>query len=65
MLAAASGAYDEQDGRHSEEAAAFAFAVMTTLGDVRIGEAARVHMAEIAARTPPRSPRAPPSATTT
>ncbi|MDP9849773.1 DUF6571 family protein [Streptosporangium lutulentum] len=48
MLAAASGAYDEQDGRHSEEAAAFAFAVMTTLGDVRIGEAARVHMAEIA-----------------
>ncbi|WP_326640411.1 hypothetical protein OG884_36195 [Streptosporangium sp. NBC_01755] len=48
MLAAASGAYDEQDGRHSKEAAAFAFAVMTTLDEVRIGEAARVHMAEIA-----------------
>ncbi|WP_157594748.1 DUF6571 family protein [Streptosporangium amethystogenes] len=48
MLAAASGAYDERDGEHSKEAAAFAFAVMTTMGDVKLGEKTRVHMAEIA-----------------
>ncbi|GAB2445457.1 hypothetical protein GCM10027187_08400 [Streptosporangium sandarakinum] len=46
MLAAASGAYDEEDGKHSQESAAFAFTVMTTLG--KVGEGARVHLAEIA-----------------
>lgn len=48
MLAAASGAYDEEDGRHSAESAAFAFTVMTTLDDLRIGQEVRVHLAEIA-----------------
>jgi hypothetical protein len=35
--AAASGAYDEQDGHHSQAAGAFAFTVMTTLPHVRDG----------------------------
>ncbi|MFF4773431.1 DUF6571 family protein [Microtetraspora fusca] len=48
LLAAASGAYDEQDGKHSKESAAFAYTVMTMLPDLKIGDAARVHLAEIA-----------------
>lgn len=48
MLAAASGAYDEQDGKHSKEAAALAFTVMTTFDDLKLGEGIRVHLAEIA-----------------
>jgi hypothetical protein len=48
MLAAASGAYDEKDGKHSKEAASFAFTVMTTLNGLVIGQAARIHLAEIA-----------------
>ncbi|MCG5217910.1 DUF6571 family protein [Streptosporangium soli] len=48
MLAAASGAYDEQGGKHSKEAAAFAFTVITTMSGFDIGDAARVHMSEIA-----------------
>ncbi|MET8156986.1 DUF6571 family protein [Sphaerisporangium sp. NPDC005289] len=50
MLAAASGAHDEKDGTHSKDAALFAFTVMTTMGDLRIGQAARIHLAEIAGR---------------
>ncbi|WP_449063588.1 DUF6571 family protein [Planomonospora algeriensis] len=48
MLAAAAGAYDEKDGAHSREAAAFAFTVMTTFGDLKVPEAARVHLSELA-----------------
>ncbi|WP_424530707.1 DUF6571 family protein [Sphaerisporangium viridialbum] len=48
MLAAASGAYDEKDGQHSKDAAAFAFTVMTTLGGLNIGRATRIHLSEIA-----------------
>ncbi|MBB5963237.1 DUF6571 family protein [Planomonospora venezuelensis] len=48
MLAAAAGAYDEQDGAHSREAAAFAFTVMTTFGDFKVAESARVHLSELA-----------------
>ncbi|MEU8268872.1 DUF6571 family protein [Sphaerisporangium sp. NPDC049002] len=48
MLAAASGAYDEKDGHHSKDAAAFAFTVMTTLGQLSIGQGTRIHLAEIA-----------------
>ncbi|MDP9865711.1 MULTISPECIES: DUF6571 family protein [Streptosporangium] len=48
MLAAASGAYDEDDGKHSKESAAFAFTVMTTMDDLKLGEGIRVHLAEIA-----------------
>ncbi|GGL42140.1 hypothetical protein GCM10014719_49300 [Planomonospora parontospora subsp. antibiotica] len=48
MLAAAAGAYDERDGAHSREAAAFAFTVMTTFGDLKVPEAARVHLSELA-----------------
>ncbi|MEV7010508.1 DUF6571 family protein [Streptosporangium sp. NPDC051022] len=48
MLAAASGAYDEEDGKHSAESAAFAFTVMTTLDDLQLGQEVRIHLAEIA-----------------
>ncbi|GII27343.1 DUF6571 family protein [Planotetraspora mira] len=48
MLAAASGAYDEEDGEHTKEAAFFAYTVMTTLGRLEVGEEVRVHLAEIA-----------------
>ncbi|MFD8555786.1 hypothetical protein ACFV1N_00665 [Streptosporangium canum] len=48
MLAAASGAYDEEDGKHSQESAAFAFTVMTTMDDLKLGKEVRVHLAEIA-----------------
>jgi hypothetical protein len=48
MLAAASGAYDEKDGKHSKDAAFFAFTVMTTMGKLNAGQAARIHLAEIA-----------------
>ncbi|GAA2863373.1 hypothetical protein GCM10010517_22410 [Streptosporangium fragile] len=48
LLAAASGAYDEQQGRHSKEAAFFAYTVMTTADDLELGDATRPHLAEIA-----------------
>ncbi|GAA0992775.1 hypothetical protein GCM10009555_082380 [Acrocarpospora macrocephala] len=48
LLAAASGAYDEQDGKHSKEAAFFAYTVMTTADEWKLNDATRIHMAEIA-----------------
>jgi hypothetical protein len=48
LLAAASGAYDEQDGKHSQEAAFFAYTVMTTADGWRLNDATRIHLAEIA-----------------
>ncbi len=48
MLAAASGAYDEKDGKHSQEAARFAFTVITKADEWVIGDATRVHLSEIA-----------------
>ncbi|WP_449060684.1 hypothetical protein [Planomonospora algeriensis] len=48
LLAAASGAYDEQDGRHSQEAAFFAYTVMTEADGWRLNDATRIHLAEIA-----------------
>ncbi|GAA0967784.1 hypothetical protein GCM10009555_012180 [Acrocarpospora macrocephala] len=49
LLAAATGVYDEQDGKHSREAAVFAYAVMTGADEWRLNDATRVHLAEIAA----------------
>ncbi|WP_189167008.1 DUF6571 family protein, partial [Sphaerisporangium melleum] len=48
MLAAASGAYDETDGNHTKDAAHYAYTIMTTIDDLKIGDATRVHLAEIA-----------------
>jgi hypothetical protein len=48
MLAAAAGAYDEQDGRHSTEAARFAYTVMTTFHDLKVADANKIHLSEIA-----------------
>jgi hypothetical protein len=48
MLAAASGAYDEKDGAHSEVAARFAFTVITATAGFPFGPATRVHLSEIA-----------------
>ncbi|WP_182903194.1 hypothetical protein [Microbispora sp. H10830] len=48
MLAAASGAYDEKDGAHSDVAARFAFAVVTGTSAFRFAPPTRVHLAEIA-----------------
>ncbi|GAA1006058.1 hypothetical protein Aple_041030 [Acrocarpospora pleiomorpha] len=48
LLAAASGAYDEQDGEHSQEAAFFAYTVMTTADEWRLNDATRIHLAEVA-----------------
>ncbi|XVQ83346.1 hypothetical protein ACQP2K_31585 [Microbispora siamensis] len=48
MLAAASGAYDERDGAHSDVAARFAFAVVTGASGFRFAPPTRVHLAEIA-----------------
>ncbi|MEU4538054.1 hypothetical protein AB0G15_24690 [Streptosporangium sp. NPDC023825] len=48
MLAAASGAYDEPQGRHSREAAFFAYTVMTTADELRLDDATRPHLSEIA-----------------
>jgi len=48
VLAAASGAYDEADGRHSEPAARFAFTVITRADEWKVPPAMRVHLAEIA-----------------
>ncbi|MBG0814243.1 hypothetical protein [Planomonospora sp. ID82291] len=47
LLAAASGAYDEQDGKHGQEAAFFAYTVMTTADGWRLNDATRIHLAEI------------------
>ncbi|GAA1019784.1 hypothetical protein Aple_061100 [Acrocarpospora pleiomorpha] len=49
LLAAASGAYDEQDGKHSPQAAVFAYTVMTGADEWRLNDATRIHLAEIAA----------------
>ncbi|MEU8195712.1 hypothetical protein AB0C10_18200 [Microbispora amethystogenes] len=48
LLAAASGAYDERDGAHSDVAARFAYAVVTGTSDFRFAPPTRVHLAEIA-----------------
>ncbi|GII78780.1 hypothetical protein Sru01_37620 [Sphaerisporangium rufum] len=48
LLAAASGAYDEQDGRHTDAAARFAFTVMTTADDFKLAAPTRIHLSEIA-----------------
>ncbi|WP_203967931.1 hypothetical protein [Sphaerisporangium melleum] len=48
VLAAASGAYDERDGQHSDIAARFAFTVITTADDFKLAEPTRIHLAEIA-----------------
>ncbi|WP_031164230.1 hypothetical protein [Streptosporangium roseum] len=48
MLAAASGAYDEAQGKHSQEAAFFAYTVMTSVDDLKLGDATRPHLSEIA-----------------
>ncbi|MGI5486981.1 hypothetical protein [Microtetraspora malaysiensis] len=48
LLASASGTYDERDGGHSEEAARFAFAVMTTVPGFSLAAQTRPHLAEIA-----------------
>ncbi|WP_204044914.1 hypothetical protein [Acrocarpospora phusangensis] len=48
LLAAASGTYDEQDGKHTQEAAFFAYTVMTSADEWRLNDATRIHMAEIA-----------------
>ncbi|MEV7803495.1 hypothetical protein AB0O28_11165 [Microbispora sp. NPDC088329] len=48
MLAAASGAYDEKDGAHSDVAARFAFAVVTGTSGFRFAPPTRVHLAGIA-----------------
>ncbi|GAA3117335.1 hypothetical protein GCM10010466_05410 [Planomonospora alba] len=48
LLAAASGAYDEQDGEHSRQAAFFAYTVMTTADEWPLNDATRPHLAEIA-----------------
>ncbi|MEU9884143.1 hypothetical protein [Sphaerisporangium sp. NPDC051011] len=48
MLAAASGAYDEKDGHHSDAAARFAFTVITTADDFKLADPTRIHLSEIA-----------------
>ncbi|WP_214106435.1 hypothetical protein [Acrocarpospora catenulata] len=48
LLAAASGAYDERDGKHSQEAAFFAYTVMTTVDEWRLNDAIKIHLGEIA-----------------
>ncbi|WP_189243188.1 hypothetical protein [Planobispora rosea] len=48
LLAAASGAYDEQDGKHSQESAFFAYTVMTAADEWPLSDATRLHLAEIA-----------------
>ncbi|MFC7650050.1 hypothetical protein ACFQX6_64225 [Streptosporangium lutulentum] len=53
MLAAASGAYDEEQGKHSREAVFFAYTVMTTVDDLKLGDATRLHLSEIASSYAP------------
>jgi hypothetical protein len=48
VLAAGSGALNEVDGKHTEPAARFAFNVITTVGDLDVGEATRIHLSKIA-----------------
>ncbi|MEO3862439.1 hypothetical protein [Acrocarpospora sp. B8E8] len=48
LLAAASGAYDERDGEHSQEAVLFAYTVMTTADEWQLNDATRIHLAEVA-----------------
>ncbi|MGV9775476.1 hypothetical protein [Streptosporangium sp. NPDC003464] len=48
MLVAASGGYDEAQGKHSQEAAFFAYTVMTSVDDLKPGDATRPHLSEIA-----------------
>ncbi|MCC5578657.1 hypothetical protein IMZ11_23810 [Microtetraspora sp. AC03309] len=48
LLAAVSGTYDERQGRHSREAVFFAYTVMTTVDDLRLHDATRVHLGELA-----------------
>ncbi|WP_248963899.1 hypothetical protein [Sphaerisporangium perillae] len=48
VLAAASGAYDEKDGQHSDVAARFAFTVITTADDFKLADPTRIHLSMIA-----------------
>ncbi|WP_214412919.1 DUF6571 family protein [Sphaerisporangium fuscum] len=48
VLAAASGAYDEKDGHHSDMAARFAFTVITTADGLKLADPTRIHLSEIA-----------------
>ncbi|MCW2879809.1 MAG: hypothetical protein JWQ95_3909, partial [Sphaerisporangium sp.] len=48
LLASASGAYDEKDGKHSDVAARFAFTVITTAYDFKLADPTRIHLSEIA-----------------
>ncbi|GII54601.1 hypothetical protein Pth03_29900 [Planotetraspora thailandica] len=48
LLASASGAYDESDGRHSDAAARFTFNLIIAAGAIEFAPPARVHLAEIA-----------------
>ncbi|SNS36079.1 hypothetical protein SAMN05216276_100872 [Streptosporangium subroseum] len=48
LLAAASGAYDEKQGEHSPEAVFFTYTLMTTMDDLKLGDATRLHLSEIA-----------------
>ncbi|WP_433218106.1 hypothetical protein [Microtetraspora malaysiensis] len=48
LLAAVSGVYDEEQGEHSREAAFFAYTVMTTVDDIHLADATRVHLGELA-----------------
>jgi hypothetical protein len=47
LLAAASGAYDEADDKHSDQAARFAYTVITTVDDMNLAPPTRIHLAEI------------------
>lgn len=47
MLAAASGVYDEKDGAHSQDAARFAFHVITTAPKLSMHDVMKRHLAEI------------------
>ncbi|MFC4058062.1 hypothetical protein ACFOWE_07130 [Planomonospora corallina] len=53
LLASASGAHDEKQGGHSRQAAFFAYTVMTTVDDIRLHDAARPHLSELAASYAP------------
>lgn len=48
LLVAASGAYDEQDGAHSDTAVRFAFAVITTADEFQVTDPIRIHLSRIA-----------------
>ncbi|WP_162641909.1 hypothetical protein [Streptosporangium sp. 'caverna'] len=53
LLAGAAGAYDEKQGKHSKEAAFFAYSVMISVDDIRLHEATRLHLSELASSYAP------------